>query len=130
MKAASIKIDDMINNEMKMNGRRSCSMIPDKIIPATTIQAISKVSEVMHKAADNFAFEKTLCPSHPGVAKPMRQRSAATLIIVRIKMSTIRSLTGRILVTEVCKVREMMTAMLYECMLSYQFSRQFYHLTC
>jgi len=85
-------------------------MIPDKIIPAITAQTMSKTSERMHKPADNPAREKTLCPFHPGVVKAIRHKIVATLIIVRINMSIIRSLAGRIFAKEVWKVREMMTA--------------------
>ncbi len=72
-------------------------MIPDKIIPAIIRQAMSKISEIVLKVAGNVTTKKILRPVHPGVAKLMRQRSVATLIIVRIKISIIRSLTGRIL---------------------------------
>ncbi len=87
----------MINNEIKINGRRLCCMRPDKIIPPITTLTMRKTTEIMLKAMDNVATEKTLCPFHPGVAKPTIHKSVATLIIARIKMSIIRSLTGRIL---------------------------------
>lgn len=101
----------MINNEIKINGRCRCIMIPDKIAPANTIQLINKTSDVTHKVADTADPEKTLCPDHPGVDNPIRHRSVAKHIITKIKMSIIRSLTGGILTRKIYKVkRERMTA--------------------
>lgn len=99
--AESIMIDDMINNEIKINGRRSCSMIPDKIIAANTIQITSRTSEIIHKVEDTAELENILCPAHPPVDKPMRQRSVAKHIIIRIKMSISRSLIGGILIRKI-----------------------------
>jgi hypothetical protein len=71
---------------------------------------MSKKTEIIVKIPDTIVVEKTLCPFHPGVAKPMRESKVPTLIITKIKMSTIRSLVvGCMLAQDAMKIGEMMT---------------------
>jgi hypothetical protein len=105
-----MKIDVIISNKTKINGNSACCIIPDKIIAATATQAISKRSEIIHKAADVVVpTVKRLNPPHPGITIPRKQKSVETLIIIRILISITRSLIDCRLTIVVYKIKEMIT---------------------
>ena len=72
-------------------------------------QTMSRRTEIIVKIPETIASVKTLCPFHPDVATPARDKNIPTLMINRIKMSIERSLGGGIVWREIFEKFEKMT---------------------